>query len=472
MIRSFRFQLALRATLVLGGALAAVSLVSLLTLRRSLDRELNTSIMNVAQIQASSLTDEPNGEMHFHEWELTPEEANSVRDLIRYSEVWRTDGVSLLRNQYMKGDLPLNRALLAEAGAGKLVWADGSWNGTPIRSLYYPLERLGIAHRNHVLQVAAPLTGRDALLDRVGSFLAVLTVLIAAAAFTGSWWLAGRAMRPVHEIIDQAEAIGAGSLDHRIHAYADTREYRRLVDVLNTMLGRILGAFEAQRRFTADASHELRSPLTAMRGELDLALRRERSAAEYRRVLESSLDEVVRLSRITEDLLTLARSDSGALVARPEVVDVVDVTARVLDRLRPRAQEKGVGLDLAGEGTAEAWVDSGLLRQVVWNLADNALKFTPAGGEVRFTVRAQADSVWVDAEDTGPGFGAIDPEDFFRRFYRADQARTHDVETTGTGLGLAIVKAVAHAHGGDVEAANRSTGGARVTVRLPRGQRS
>jgi two-component system OmpR family sensor kinase len=466
--RSFRFQLALRATLVLGSALAAISVVSLLTLRNSLDRELNTSIMNVALIQASSLTDRPNGEMHFHEWELTPEEANSVQDLIRYSEVWRTDGVSLLRSQYMKGDLPLDRALLAEAGSGRLVWADQSWNGMPIRTVYYPLERLGAAHRNHVLQVAAPLTGRDALLDRVGGFLAILTLLLAAATFAGSWWLAGRAVRPVHEIIDQAEAIGVGSLDHRIRAYADTREYRRLVEVLNTMLGRIQGAFEAQRRFTADASHELRSPLTAMRGELELALRRDRAAEEYRRVLVSSLEEVVRLSRITEDLLTLARSDAGALAARPEPADVVDVTARVLERLRPRAEEKGVRLVLAGDATAEAWLDAGLLRQVVWNLADNALKFTPPGGEVRFTVSARGDGVRLDAEDTGPGFTRVDPAHVFRRFYRADEARTHDVETTGTGLGLAIVKAVAEAHGGDVEAANRSTGGARVTVRLPR----
>jgi two-component system, OmpR family, sensor kinase len=466
--RSFRFQLALRAAVVMGGALAAISAVSLLVLRRSLDRELNSSIMSVALIQASSLTDRPNGEMHFHEWELTPEEAGSVKDLVRYSEVWRTDGVSLLRSQYMKGDLPLDRARLAEAGRGNLVWADERWNGMPIRSVYYPLERMGPAHHNHVLQVAAPLTARDALLDRVGVFLAALTLLLAGAAFVGSWWLAARAMRPVHEVIDQAEAIGAASLDRRIQAYADTQEYRRLVEVLNTMLGRIQRAFEGQRRFTADASHELRSPLTVMRGELELALRRERSSEEYRRVVRSSLEEVVRLSRITEDLLTLARSDSGALAARPEAVDVVDVTARVLDRLRAQAEEKTVRLELAGDGAAEAWVDAGLLRQVVWNLADNALKFTPPGGHVRFTIRVEGDRVRLDAEDTGPGFGAVDPADLFRRFYRADQARTHDVETAGTGLGLAIVKAVAEVHGGSVEAATREGGGARVRVRLPR----
>jgi signal transduction histidine kinase len=112
-------------------------------------------------------------------------------------------------------------------------------------------------------------------------------------------------------------------------------------------------------------------------------------------------------------------------------------------------------------------VDAGLLRQVVWNLADNALKFTPAGGEVRFTVSAEADVVRLDAEDTGPGFSAVESGEVFRRFYRADPARTHDTETPSTGLGLALVKAVAEAHGGRVEAANRPEGGACVTVWLP-----
>jgi signal transduction histidine kinase len=117
----------------------------------------------------------------------------------------------------------------------------------------------------------------------------------------------------------------------------------------------------------------------------------------------------------------------------------------------------------------EAWVDPGLLGQVVWNLADNALKFTPSGGEVRITVEREGEGVSLRVQDTGPGFGDADPGTVFRRFYRADQARTHDVETAGTGLGLAIVKAVAEAHGGEVQAGNREKGGASVTVRLPRG---
>ncbi|MDP2954817.1 MAG: ATP-binding protein [Longimicrobiales bacterium] len=465
MNRSFRVQLALRAAGVMALGLGAVGTVTLWALRATLDREINASILGVASIQAASLTDAPGGEMTFHEWELTPDEAASLRDLVRYAQVWQADGVSLLRSRYMTSDLPLDREHLARAGAGVLVWTETEWERIPIRTLYYPLERHGPAHERHVLQVAASLSTRNQLLARVAGFLVLLTGLLSAATFAGSSWLAGKAMRPVHEVIDQADEIGGGSLDRRIQAYADYHEYRRLVEVLNTMLARIQGAFDAQRRFTADASHELRAPLTAMRGELELALRRERAPEEYRQVLTSTLEEVVRLSRISEALLVLARSDSGALRPRVESCDVAAVVARVLERLQGRADERGVRLVSAPSEDIWAVADPGLLGQVAWNLVENALKFTPRGGGVEVAVAAGPDGIALEVSDTGPGFRH--PEQAFRRFYREDPARSHGTPADGTGLGLAIVRAVAEAHGGDALAENRPEGGARVVVTLP-----
>ncbi|MDZ7778849.1 MAG: ATP-binding protein [Gemmatimonadota bacterium] len=469
MSRAFRTQLALRATLVIAGALVAISLVSVLALRVLLDRRIDASVLNVASIQAASVTDEPSGAMHFHEWELTPEEASSVRDLIQYAQIWRADGVSLLRSQYMTSDLPLDQEELSRAADGEIVWTRSSFEDLPVRILYYPLDRFGAAHERHVLQVAAPLRNRNQLVARVGAFLTLLTLVGAAATYGGAWWLAGRAIRPVHEVIDQAEEIRAGSLDRRIHAYADLREYRRLVEVLNSMLARIQGAFEAQRRFAADASHELRSPLTAMRGELEIALRRDRSAEEYRRVLESTLEEVVRLGRVTEDLLLLARSDAGALRGHPEPVDIGGAVRSILDRLARRTAAGGaaVEFDVHGEVTAEA--DPVLVGQVVWNLVENALRFTPDDGGVRVLVEGTPDAVTLAVEDDGPGFPTDEADRVFDRFFRADSARPH---TGGTGLGLSIVKAVADAHGGSVRAENRAEGGARVIVTFPRSHSS
>ena len=468
MTRSFRVQLAVRATITVGLALAVISVVSVLALRSALDRDLDATVLNVATIQAASLTDGPPGEMHFHDWELTPAEAESVRDLVRYAQVWQVDAVSLLRSQYMTGDLPLDTAYLDRAGAGELVWTDATFQGIPVRVLYFPLERLAAVHERHVLQVAAPLRSRDDLVSQVALFLALLSSGVTASAFGGAWWLAGRAIRPVHEVIDQAEEIGAKSLDRRIRAYADTLEYRRLVDVLNTMLDRIQSAFEGQRRFTADASHELRSPLTAMRGELELALRRERDAAEYKRVLESTLEEAMRLSRITEDLLTLARSDSGVLLARPEPVEVAGIVDRVIEKLANRAALKGLDVTCSKVGDTTAEVDPVLLGQVVWNLVDNAIRFTPNGGRIHVTARGTDGHVDLAVEDSGPGFPEDRVDRVFDRFFRADPSRSRAEEAAGTGLGLAIVRGVAEAHGGEAQASNLPEGGARVEVRFPR----
>lgn len=463
---SLRAQLARRTTAVVALSLIAVSAVSMLALSIVLSREIDATVLDVAAIQAASLTDRPGGSMHFHDWELTAEEARSVQDLVRYAQVWQSDGVSLLRSQYMTGDLPLDTARLHRSERGEIVWTNGTYQGVPVRVLYYPLERLGPAHERHVLQVAAPTTSRDELLRQVGAFLLLLSVLGVAGTFAGSWWLAGRAIRPVHEIIDQAEAIEVPSLDRRIHAYADTLEYRRLVDVINTMLERIHHAFEAQRRFAADASHELRSPLTAMRGEIELALRRRRDPDEYRQVLGSTLEEVVRLSRISEDLLLLARADAGAVTARREPVEMAGVVQRVVERFEPRARSKGLRLTVDIEADPTAEVDPVLVGQVVWNLLDNAIKFTPAGGAVEVRVWREGDEVRLAVEDTGPGFGEVHDR-LFDRFHRGDPARTPAQETSGTGLGLAIVKAVVEAHGGGVSARDRSGGGARVEVCFP-----
>jgi len=465
--RSFRFQLALRATAGATLGLAALSGITLLTFRAVLDRELNSSIRSVASIQAASLADGTSGDMHFHEWDLTPDEAASLSGLVRYAQVWRTDGVSLLRSRYMMSDLPSDAETLARADAGELIWTEQQFEGAPVRTLFYPLDRLGEGHEAHVLQIAAPLVARNQMLGRAAYFVLLLTLLLAGATFAGSWWLAGSVIRPIHEVIDQAEEIGGASLDRGIQAYAETREYQRLVEVLNTMLGRIHRAFESQRRFTADASHELRSPLTAMRGEIEIALRRPREPDEYKRVLGSTLEEVMRLSKLTEDLLTLARSDAGALTPQVEVADAVEIAARMVDRLRPRAEAKGIGLVLDAPESMSALLDEGLLGQCVWNLTDNALKFADRGGHVRVALSERSDELVLEVEDDGPGLGDLDVSSPFERFFRVDEARTRDPATAGTGLGLAIVKVAAEAHGGHATAENRSEGGARFTVRFP-----
>jgi two-component system OmpR family sensor kinase len=466
-MRSLRLSLAVRAAVSMTVAMALLSAAVVLAMREFLDRELNANLINVASIQAASVTDEPSGRMQFHEWELTPEEATQVRELNRFAQVWSAGRESLLRSQFADRDLPLDTTALRRASAGNLVIVEQEYLDMPIRSLYYPLERLGPLHAHHVLQVAAPLEGRNEILAWLGRFLAALTTLVGLATFIGGWWLARRMVKPVSEIIDQAESLEAQTLHRRIDAHADSREYERLVRVLNTMLGRLNHAFDAQRRFTADASHELRSPLTALRGEMELALRRDRDPEEYRRVLASNLQEVERLSQLSEDLLTLARTDAGVMEPRLQHTDVRDRAEQVLERLEGKAAARGIRLELEVDGDTDGIFDPGLVEQLLWNLVDNAVKFTPTDGRVAVALAGSPHAVEIRVADTGPGLPPEDIDRIFERFYRADTSRTPSADSAGTGLGLSIVQAIAEVHGGSVSARNRAGGGAEFRVRLP-----
>lgn len=463
MKRSFRVQLAIRFTIAMVLAASALAATGYVAIRSVLNREIDASLLSVASIQAVSVTDDPSGEMRFQEWDLTPEEAESLRDLNRYAQVWNESGVSLLRSRYLVSDLPLDLELLGAASQGP-VWREDTYQGQPIRALYYPLSRQGAPHIEHVLEVAAPLTARNRTLSLVRYFLFTVVLLVGVGTFVGSWWLGASTVRPVREIIDQSEAIGATTLGDRISAHADTQEYERLVRVLNTMLTRIDEAFAAQRRFTADASHELRSPLTALRGELELALRRDRSPEEYRRVLASSLEEAERLSAMADNLLTLARSDSGAIEPRLSQIELAERVGDIVDRLQPRAGARNVDLHFESEGRLRMLGDGALIDRLAWNLADNALKFAPSGGRVAVVVAARNGDALLTVSDDGPGIPPEDLEQVFERFYRSPGLADPD----GSGLGLAIVRAIALAHGGDAVARNRPEGGAEFTVRLPR----
>ena len=289
--------------------------------------------------------------------------------------------------------------------------------------------------------------------------LAGVVVVGTAATLVGAWWLAGSAVRPVYEITEQATRIAPGTLDQRIAAHAETDEYRGLVAVLNRMLGRLDQAFRTQRRLTADVSHELRSPLTALRGEIEVALRAERSPRDYQRVLHSALEEIDRLTEMSEDLLLITRADAHLLQAHRVPTDINAIVGGVVDALQPRIEERELAVDcrFAPDAT-HAVVDADLVTRLVRQLLENAVKFTPPGGRVRVATTALngEGGIQIVVEDTGPGLAPELLPHVFEPFFRADEARTRG---TGTGLGLAMVAAITRLHGGRVHAANVTTAG-------------
>lgn len=293
-----------------------------------------------------------------------------------------------------------------------------------------------------------------------------VVVLGTGATLVGAWWLAGSTVHPVSEITQQATRIEAGTLDQRIVAHGDTAEYRGLVAVLNRMLERLDLAFRNQRRLTADMSHELRSPLTAMKGEIEVALRAERTSREYRHVLHSALEEIERLTEMSDDLLLITRADARLLQPERVPTDLNAVVQGVLCILQNRIEERELTVEhhLSPEVT-EVSVDPALVTRVAHHVLDNAVKFTPPGGTIRITTDRVDGGVHLAIQDSGPGIAADQLPHIFEPFFRADEARSRG---TGTGLGLAMAAAIVRLHDGTIRASNVSEGsGARFDIELP-----
>ena len=309
-----------------------------------------------------------------------------------------------------------------------------------------------------------PLGRLDASIQGYRVMLVTVVVAGLAAALVGSWVIASGALRPIARMTETAGAIAhSRDLSHRITEPPHRDELGRLAATFNAMLASIETAYHAQQRFVADASHELRAPLTAIQGNLEL-LRRHRAMPEADReeALAEAEREANRLTRLVADLLALARADAGvALQQRPVDLDVV-----VLDMFRTAHQlARGQTLILEPFEPARVVGDEDRLKQLVLILLDNALKYTPAEGSVTFGLRRCATSVEILVRDSGVGVPAADLPHIFERFYRADPARSRD--PGGSGLGLPIARWIAQQHGGDVTLTSAHGQGTTATIRLP-----
>jgi heavy metal sensor kinase len=298
----------------------------------------------------------------------------------------------------------------------------------------------------------------------------ILLVAIPCAtglALVGGYVLAGRVLVPVGAMADTARKITAESLGERLPVENPDDEFGRLAHVFNDTLSRLHDSFESLRRFTADASHELRTPLTAMRSVGEVALQGPRDAAAYRDVIGSMLEEVDRLTRLVESLLTLTRAESGRIQPTREVVDLGELAANVVDHLRVLAEEKDQHLAVDVRALVRLECDSAILRQGLINLLDNAIKYTPTKGSIEVRVGEIASGeVAVEVKDTGPGIAAPDRDRIFERFYRVDAARSR--ESGGLGLGLAIARWAVEANGGRIEVESDEGQGSVFRIVFPR----
>jgi heavy metal sensor kinase len=288
--------------------------------------------------------------------------------------------------------------------------------------------------------------------------------VILLLGLAGGWWLASRAMAPIKAISHTALKISAGDLSQRINSAETKSELGQLASVLNSTFGRLESAFTQQQQFTSDAAHELRTPVSVMLTQAQTSLTRERSAAEYRETVEACQRSAQRMRRLIESLLELARLDAGQETMKRSRFDAARVTADCVEQILPLAANRGIVVE-TDISSAPCQGDSERFGQVVTNLLTNAVHYNRDAGEVRVSTRREAEFVVLEVADRGLG---IEPEhlpNIFRRFYRADPART--ASQGRSGLGLAISKAIVEAHAGTIEVISEVGKGTTFRVRLP-----
>ncbi len=382
-------------------------------------------------------------------------------------EILQPDGSVLFRSQRL-GDRSLRTARPSDSqgsGAARFLELPG------LGRYRVKAQSVDSPHGRLLLQTAIPLESIEAAQRTLWRTLCLMGPLMLLAAMAGGYMLARRVLAPVDEIAATAERITAQRLDQRLPVLAVHDELSRLARTLNNMMDRLQHSFVEMRRFTADAAHELRTPITLLRTQLDVALRLDRSPDEYRQVLLSLRDDVEHFSRLATQLLELSREDAGLNAASLTPVPLKSILLAAMAELRPTAELKSQSLDIDTLADSEVLGDADRLKRVFVNLLDNAIKFTPPNGRIRISLNAEPSTASASSRiaiviihDTGCGIAPEHLPHVFDRFYQADPSRS---TSNGTGLGLAICQAIVTTHQGTLTITSQPNEGTGVKVLLP-----
>ncbi len=444
---TIRARLTLLYFLVLGASFLAFFWICDMGFRRSIETTVNdasqSDLETVQRVIAGSARKGPE---------------KVLKELVELSNLWANGaifqvasldgGVMFQSRRFLQSDFPF------PPFAEKTVFFNRNLDHFQYR---IARDQIEIAGKQYLIDAAVPTEPFDQALDRFRviekEFLPLLVLL---ASFLG-YWLSGRALAPVNRIIKSAEEIGVRNLHKRLEVPRAKDELRRLTETLNAMLERIDSSVNRISQFTADASHDLRTPLALIRTNAELALRRTRTESEYRDTLKRILESGEETTQLIEHLLTLARADAGAAQLTFKRVGLPTILARACQQARVLCTAKNLSFTAEGLNTLAmhfVFADSSALERLFLTILDNAIKYTPSGGQV--TVRALIfnETAIIEIEDTGLGIPENELPRIFDRFYRADQARSREIR--GSGLGLAIARWIADMHKGTIEAESKS----------------
>ncbi len=465
MINTVRGRLTLWYVSALALILVLFGVAVYVLLSRALHRRVDSALRSTIEISITSLThDTQEGQSPQSAAQSTAAELSHPQQAMMIFD----DSGQLLATHPGEEELQLqlpDRTTIPDADVSLYTIAQGVNRKTNHR---VALRRVTIppAGTRYIILASQPLKPVEDELETLREILYFATPIVLLVAGFGGWFLARQGLAPVTAMARSARQISAGSLDQQLPVVNPRDELGQLATTFNDLLARLNAAFEEQRRFMADASHELRNPLSVISTATGVTLKKERrDEEEYREALHMVAEQTRRLSRIVNDMFMLARADAGQYPLRKQTLYLNDLLEEAARAGAVLASDRRASVQLTNLPEAVFHGDEDLLRQMLLNLVDNAVKFTPSDGAVTLSLERRKDEYLLSVTDTGPGIPAEARRHIFERFYRAEKGHTRAED--GAGLGLAIARWIARAHNGDIELVDADVSRTKFIIRLP-----
>jgi len=466
-MKKFDLPIKWRLTVWYGGILALILIVFssgvYIYFKNSLQKSIDTKIKSIGEVLSSSLTESHNTSI-FGNFERYLENVLGRKPKGKFIQIIDSSGkIGAKMSDIETETVPTSFSTLERALKGEVIYETIEGARPRLRIITIPIVEEN-KKVTSIVQVGTSLEDFDETMKKLLIIMIISIPTSLSVTIVIGYFMAKKALKPVDQIRKTAIKISSSNLDERIDIGKRRDELSRLAETFNDMITRLKDAFQRINQFSIDVSHELKTPLTILKGETEVTLRKDRENEDYRKLLKSHLEEVDRMTRIVDDLLLLSKADSEEIRLNIEDIALRDLVVDICMDMKIFADNKGIELIVSELEDVRLKGDELKLRRMLWNVVQNGIKYTEKGGKVEISSYVNNGYVWIDVKDNGVGISEKDMKYIFDRFYRGDKSRRRE---SGSGLGLSISKWIAEAHRGVIEVKSRPLEGSLFSIKLP-----
>jgi heavy metal sensor kinase len=465
-MKRINFPIKWKLTIWYGGILALILIIFssgvYIYFKNSLEKSIDVKIKSIAEVLASSMTEE-HGANVFGNFERYLENVLGKKPKGKFIQIIDSSGkIGAKMNDIETDAIPTRFDSTERALKGEIVYETIEDANPRLRMITMPI--LDNKKITSIVQVGSSLADFDETMRKLLIIMIISIPTSISVTIIVGYFMARKSLKPVDQIRKAAVKISSSNLDERIDIKGRKDELGRLAETFNAMIARLKDSFQRINQFSIDVSHELKTPLTILKGETEVVLRKERGNEEYKNLLQSNLEEIDRMARIIDDLLLLSKADTKDMKLNIENISLRDLVAEVCMNMKIFADSKEIVLVVDELADVRIVGDELKLRRMLWNIMENGIKYTSKGGVVNVSSYTNNGYVCINVKDNGMGISGDDIKYIFDRFYRADRSRKRE---SGSGLGLSISKWIAEAHKGVIEVASQPSKGSQFLIKLP-----